>query len=97
MLEANVATGPAKLFSAFVDNRANTVGSYVKLYNATTATVGTTVPPLVLWVPASIAMTFNFLSGLMFSTAISFAAVTTGGTSGTTCPVSDVIVELVVR
>ena len=97
-LEANVATGAATLHSAFIDNTLNTSAVYVKLYNATTATVGTTVPFLVIPVPASKSLPVNFLGGgLPFSVAISFAGVTTGGTGGVTSPVSDVIVELVVR
>jgi hypothetical protein len=95
-LEANVNDGAATIYSVTVDNTANAAITYLKFWNAATATVGTTDPDLELMVPVSATRTYNFKSGLAFATGLSYAAVTTAGTAGTTGPTSDVIVNIVV-
>jgi hypothetical protein len=92
----------AVLYWILADNSANAgAATYVKLYNvaAGSVTVGTTVPDYVLYVPASGRVTqvlyTNNSPGLTFGTALSACAVTSGGTAGTTSPVSSVPVTLV--
>ena len=84
-----------------VDNSANAgAASYVKLWNtaAGSVMVGTTSPDQVLFVPASAIATFVFstgaASGMTFGTALSAACLTTGGTAGSTSPVSSVVVTV---
>lgn len=61
--------------------------SYTKLYDAATATVGTTAPELIFPVGAGATRTLNVMgSGHTFATGICLATVTTGGTGGTTDP-----------
>lgn len=83
------------LYELELDNTANGAASYFKIYNTGTVTVGTTVPDWVLMVPASVSRTLAIPSGLTFGTAISYAATTTGGTTGSTAPTSSFAVKLV--
>jgi len=91
----------ARVYSIVVDNSANGgAASYLKLYNATTAnvTVGVTAPDFVLLVPGGAVITVTLFTsavqGLVFGTALSAVCVTTGGTAGSTPPVSSVLVSL---
>lgn len=84
-----------------VDNSANGgAPSYVKLYNlaAGSVIVGTTAPDEVIYVPAGKVITVPYFTasalGKTFGTALSAACLTTGGTAGTTPPVSAVIVTV---
>lgn len=95
-LEANVNDGAATLYGLDIDNSANAAASYVKVYNATTATVGTTDPDLIIMVPASVRRSITIPAGLKLATGLSFAAVTAGGTAGTTAPTSNVVMNLAV-
>lgn len=93
--EDNVRNGATTVYMVDVDNSANAAVTYVKLYNAATAVVGTTAPDIILMVPASVRKLFVFdMAGVAFSTGLSFASVTAGGTAGTTGPTSDVIVKI---
>ena len=91
----NLLNGPATLFHLFVDNTANAAITYVKLYNHASPTIGTTDPVEVYKVAASTAEYFYIPSGIVFSTALSVGAVTTGGTAGTTNPSSSVPLFLI--
>ena len=81
---------------AVVDNTANVAATYVKFYNLASGsvTVGTTSPDEVLFCPASVISTFQLQTGATagqtFGTALTVAAVNTGGTAGTTSPSSNV-------
>jgi hypothetical protein len=85
-----------KVYWIQIDNSANVAASYFKAWNATSGsiTVGTTVPDLVILVPASSIISFPFFTaavpGVTFATAFSIACLTTGGTAGTTSPASAV-------
>lgn len=78
-----------------VDNTANAAASYIKLWNVAVAgvTVGTTVPDFIWKVKAGTTLILR-CKGLAFGTAITGAVVTTGGTGGTTNPVSAVPVRV---
>jgi len=68
-----------------VNGSSNTV--YVKLYDSVQATVGTDAPELIFPVSAGTTRTLNIVgTGHVFSTGISLATVTTGGTGGTANP-----------
>ena len=95
--ENNVADGAATIYAITVDNTANAAIEYVKLYNSATAiTVGTTDPDVILMVPVSVVRSYIFRNSLSMSTGLSFAAVTAGGTAGTTGPTSAMIVNIVI-
>ena len=86
-----------------VDN-ATSATVYVKLYDNAAPTVGTTVPKFIFPVSAGSTRTLNALGGssnsgsggFLFSTAISLATATEGGTAGTESPTGgDVKVVLI--
>jgi hypothetical protein len=92
----------ATLYYIFIDNTLNSgAATYVRLWNtaAGSVTVGTTVPDMVLYVPGGDTLTYipyqNASPGMSFSTALSAAAVTTGGTAGNSAPSSNVPVTIV--
>lgn len=94
--ESNVADGAATIYAITADNTANAAVEYLKLYNAATApTVGTTDPDVILMLPLSVVRTFVFRNSLSFSTGLSFATVTAGGTAGVGNPGSSVIINIV--
>lgn len=84
-IESNMI-GPTPTVYAFdVENTDSTV-SYVKIYDAKTATVGTTAPSMIFMVPGNSRRSIVIPAGLVFVTAVSAAAVTAGGTAGTGGP-----------
>lgn len=92
-----VKSGSTTVYLLELDNTANAAASFVKLWNvaAGSVTLGTTDPDLVIRVPASTKVEIAIPDGLVFATALSMAAVTTGGTGGTTNPTSDVVAKIV--
>lgn len=95
--ESNINDGPATIFCISIDNNANAAVEYSKFYDAATAiTVGTTAPDMILMSNASSRHHWVFTNGLTFSTGLTFATVTAGGTAGTTSPTSDVRVDITV-
>jgi hypothetical protein len=92
-------TGSAtqRVYMVHIDNRNNTADAYVKFWDVVigSVTVGTTAPDAVLWCPAGKRRQVFFVEGMKFSTAITVACVTTGGTGGTTALPEDVAVEIV--
>ena len=93
--ENNVTDGAATIYAITVDNTANGVVEYTKLYNNAAPTVGTTDPDVILMTTLSAVRTYVFRNSLNMATALSFATVTAGGTAGVTNPVSTVIVNIV--
>jgi len=89
-----VGSGATEVFAVEIDNSANTVASYFKMWNTlfSSVSVGTTVPLTVLKIPAGVKRIhfFNGGAGTTFGTALAVACVTTGGTGGSTAPVQDV-------
>ena len=95
--EANVNSGAAVLYLVYVDNTANaSAASFLKLYNATAPTIGTTAPDFVFRVPGGATLNMAIPEGVSLGTGLSFATVTAGGTGGITGPTSDVSVILVI-
>jgi hypothetical protein len=96
-----IKASSAKVFYISVDNSANGgAASYVKLFNlaAGSVVVGTTAPDEIIYVPGGAVITHNLSTGAnpgkTFGTALSAFCVTTGGTAGSTSPVSSVIVTV---
>lgn len=76
------------LYAIYVDNSLNAAVTYLKLYDTAGAVVvGTTVPDFVFKVPGL--FVGNILiatSGIAFTSGLQSAALTAGGTAGTTAP-----------
>lgn len=91
--EVNVRAGTTTLFSFDVDNSANGAASYLKIWDSLSPTVGTTAPDYIFKIAASTreVIDFDLGEGSAFSSGLSFACVTAGGTGGTTSPTSNVI------
>ena len=78
-----------------MDNTKNTVTSYIHFYDATSGvTVGTTDPEYIFPAVAGKVMEAWAPDGSAFSTGISYAVTTSGGTAGTGAPTSTVKVRL---
>lgn len=93
--EDDVRGGATTVYMVDVDNTANAAVSYVKLYDSAAPTVGTTAPDFVFKVTASTRKVFVLdMSGVAFTTGLSFATVTAAGTAGTSSPSSSVIVRI---
>lgn len=91
-----VKSGSTTIHAVVIDNSANGAVTFVKFWNLTSGsvTVGTTDPDMIIRIPASTKRTMLFHEGLVFATGLTVAAVTAGGTGGTTGPTSDVSVEI---
>ena len=85
----------AVLHSIEMDNTAVAAATYLKLYNTATVTVGTTVPDWVIMIPASVSRTITCPSGVTFGTALAYAAVTAGGTAGTTATTGNFAIKMI--
>lgn len=87
----SVKSAAGSVYAVKIDNTLNTgAPSYVKFYNLAAPTVGTTEPLLVLFAPQGAVVRWAFSPGIAFSTAITVACVTQGGTGGTTNPTNAV-------
>ena len=94
-LRAHVFGAPATVYLVEIDNTANAgAPCYVKLWNALTATVGTTDPTLVLYAPAATKVTYALPAGVVCAVGVSLACVTSPGTPGVTAPTSSVPVRV---
>ena len=76
-------------------NTANTVKLYLKIYNvaASSVTVGTTSPDVILPVEASSSVEYTFDPRIELATALSYAVVTAPGTAGTSASSTAITVE----
>ena len=91
----NVIGSSGTIYYVEVDNTANSAASYLKIYNASGPTVGTTAPDLILRATGSTREYFVFPTGLAFGTAVSYACVSAAGTGGTGSPSSSVTIRIV--
>tara|TARA_R100000329_G_scaffold119799_1_gene98712 strand:+ start:645 stop:944 length:300 start_codon:yes stop_codon:yes gene_type:complete len=96
---ANNITGTnSTLYAIEIDNDANAGEiNYIKLYDATSATINSDDPYLSLQVDADEKnITYHIPQGLTFTNGICLAGVSDGGgTAGNTNPTSSVIVRLI--
>ena len=84
--------GSATIYSIFLSAPSNT--SYLKLYDATNPTIGTTAPDIILRVKEP--NMWTILDGLPV-TNLSYGATNAAGTAGNTTPAVTVELYLVVR
>jgi hypothetical protein len=95
--EQNLIPGTGSIYMLEADNSQNTVPVYVKIYNATTVSVGTDLPTWCFMIPAGAVRRQPFGSrgtGRAFSTGVSLCCVTTGGTGGAISPTNEVPISL---
>ena len=83
--DENIFGDAPAVYAVHIDN-ASGAPAYVKLYDATAVTVGTTAPDLVFPVLASAQLVVSIVEGVTMSNAVSLAGVTAAGTGGTTDP-----------
>ena len=101
-VERDVCAGPCRLTHIHVTNP-NAGAVYLKLFDKVDPTVGTDAPDEIVECVGSgteggvTDVPVHPPKGLLFSTALSFACVTAGGTAGTTSPTSNVTVVLHVQ
>ena len=77
------STRASTVYAVYADNSGGGAKAYVKLYNHASPTIGTTDPFAVLMFPAGVARQYSFPEGMTFDTALTYACVTAGGTTGT--------------
>ena len=90
-----IKSGSTVIYEIEMDNTANAATTYLRLYNATSQTVGTTVPDMILLCPASVARTVVIPSGLTFATGLGISSGTSATLATTTAPSSAFIVRAV--
>ncbi len=87
----NVTGGAGVMYMIDIDNTGNAGEEvYVKAYDDAAPTVGTTEPNWIFRVAAGVRRVYVITEGTAFTVALSLAAVTTPGLTGTTGPTSDV-------
>ena len=89
----NLFGGAATIHTLFITN-AGAV-AYVKIYDHVDPNVGSTVPDIILTVPASTQTVWNIIEGVEL-TNVSYACVSAGGTAGTDAPAGAVTLHMVV-
>jgi hypothetical protein len=94
--EVEVSTSSINVQQVRIVNTANATKLYLKMYNlaAGSLTVGTNSPDVVLPVEASSSVEYAFDPAIAFGTALCYAVVTAGGTTGTTGPGTAITVEI---
>tara|TARA_R110002110_G_scaffold18524_6_gene77762 strand:+ start:1253 stop:1621 length:369 start_codon:yes stop_codon:yes gene_type:complete len=93
--QANVLSGATTLYMVRIDNTANSTETvYLKIYDATSATVGTTRPSGIFSCPASSSRQYSVPDGITFSAGITYAVVRTAGLQGAVNPSATVKVYL---
>lgn len=74
----NIRVGATTVYQVTIDNTNNSAISYLQCFDATTATVGTTAPNMILPCPATTKKTYFLdFTGEPFATALSLACTTT--------------------
>ena len=78
---ANPTSGAATIYHIEFDNTANSSVTYLKMYEATSVTLGTTQPALVIKAAASTKEYVSVPMGLLMSVGASYVATTTASNS----------------
>lgn len=83
-------TGAAgRVYMMYIDHSDHSQNLYLKFWDATKGvTLGTTAPDYIFFIAGSSREIYNFPSGLLFSTGISYACVAGGGTASSEAPTS---------
>lgn len=82
------------VYAILIDNSANATEVFLKMYDDATVTVGTDHPFVVCRAPAGYVTNVAIPKGIVFGTAITYAVVTAGGTTGDVDPTEDVPIKL---
>lgn len=90
-----VKASSAVLHSLQLDNSAVAAATFLKLYNNAAPTIGTTAPDAIFMIPANATISVAIPGGVTFATALSYAAVTTGGTAGVTATTGAFALKLI--
>ena len=90
-----VKASSAVLYELELDNTANAAVTYLRLYNATSATLGSTQYDSLILVPASVKITIVLPSGVTFGTGLCYAAGTSAVVATTTAPSSAFAIKLI--
>ena len=90
-----VKASSAVLYELELDNTANSAATYLRLYNATTATIGTTQYDSLILVPASVKITIVLPGGVTFGTGLCYAAGTSATIATATAPSSSFAIKIV--
>ena len=90
-----ISDGAVTIYAVYINNLANSVKSYVKIYNTDAPTPGTTEPKMILMAPAGKSLQYSILEGATFGAACSYRCTTAGGTAGTGSPDTDVSIAII--
>lgn len=90
----NVKASSTVVYGLELDNTANAAATYLRIYNTTSPTVGTTVPDWIIMVPASVSRTITIVAGLTFGTGLSISSGTSAALATTTAPSSAFAVKI---
>lgn len=90
--DMNVRGGATNMYFLDVDNSLNAAVTYIQLFNASAATVGTTQADWCFYVPASTRLPIPFPQGVAFPVGFCMAATTTP--HGSSNPASNVTVRV---
>ena len=92
--DARATSGKLRQF--YVDNRQNSIDVFIKFFDAASGsvTLGTTVPLVVWRIDARDEAEVLIPVGWTLASALSYACVTTGGTTGTTSPPAPVVARV---
>ena len=90
-----VKASSAVIYELELDNTANGAATYLRLYNATTATIGSTQYDALVMVPASVKITMVLPGGVTFGTGLCYAAGTSATLATTTAPSSAFAIKIV--
>lgn len=106
--EKDVRNGAVTLYAVYIDNSVvDAVPAFLKFYDDADPTVGTTDPDLIIEAEGNgtgdtsklndgdVFILVNGTTGIPFTTAMSYACVTAGGTAGTGDPAATVKVTLI--
>ena len=78
---ANPTTGGATIFHLEFDNTANSAVTYLKIYEGSSVTQGTTQPSIVVKAAASTKEYLSMTTGMVLATGASYIATTTASNS----------------
>ena len=92
-----VAVAGVTIYEIEIDNTMNAAqANYVKFFNSAGAIiVGTTIPDMVIMIPAAVKRSIVFPEGIAFGTGLAIDTTTAGGTAGAGAPGAALTVRVV--
>jgi len=90
-----ISAASTVIYALELDNTANAAATYLRIYNNSSPTVGTTTADWMQLVPASTKITIVLPSGVTFGTAVSVSAGTSNTLATTTAPSSAFAMKMV--